>query len=141
MKKFFLMRFNKTVPLTEIASLIGAKIIGDANKVATGINEIHKVEEGDLVFVDHPKYYQKCINSAASFIIINQETDFPSHKALLLVDDPFEAYQKNHQLLSSLYSPLKKYKRYSQHRRGNYYYAWGHYWKWRGDRKGYYHLS
>ena len=94
MKKFFLMRFNKTVPLTEIASLIGAKIIGDANKEAAGINEIHKVEDGDLVFVDHPKYYQKCINSAASFIIINQETDFPSHKALLLVDDPFEAYQK-----------------------------------------------
>ena len=94
MKKFFLMRFNKPAPITEIASLIGAKIIGDANKVATGINEIHKVEEGDLVFVDHPKYYQKCINSAASFIIINQETEFPSHKALLLVEDPFEAYQK-----------------------------------------------
>ena len=93
-EKIILMRFNKTVPLTEIASLIGAKIIGEANKAATGINEIHKVEEGDLVFVDHPKYYQKCINSPASFIIINQEAAFPSHKALLLVDDPFEAYQK-----------------------------------------------
>jgi UDP-3-O-[3-hydroxymyristoyl] glucosamine N-acyltransferase len=52
------------------------------------------VEEGDLVFVDHPKYYQKCINSAATYIIINQETACPSHKSLLLVAEPFEAYQK-----------------------------------------------
>ncbi|RYZ29723.1 MAG: UDP-3-O-(3-hydroxymyristoyl)glucosamine N-acyltransferase [Chitinophagaceae bacterium] len=87
------MRFEKSVPLTEIASLINARIIGDSNREASGINEIHKVEEGDLVFVDHPKYYQKCINSAANYIIINQETDFPSNKSLLLVDEPFEAYQ------------------------------------------------
>ncbi len=88
------MRFDKAVPLTEIARLIGARIIGKEDGVATGINEIHKVEEGDLVFVDHPKYYQKCINSAATYIIINQETAFPSHKSLLLVEEPFEAYQK-----------------------------------------------
>ena len=88
------MRFEKGVPITQIAQLIGASIIGQQTGVATGINEIHKVEEGDLVFVDHPKYYQKCIQSAATFIIINQSTDFPPHKALLLVADPFEAYQK-----------------------------------------------
>jgi UDP-3-O-[3-hydroxymyristoyl] glucosamine N-acyltransferase len=74
--------------------MIGAEIIGEREGAATGINEIHKVEEGDLVFVDHPKYYQKCIQSAATFIIINQRTEFPPHKALLLVDDPFEAYLK-----------------------------------------------
>lgn len=88
------MRFDKKVPLTEIARLIDARIIGNSESFATGINEIHKVEKGDLVFVDHPKYYQKCISSAATFIIINQETDFPPHKSLLLVADPFEAYQK-----------------------------------------------
>jgi UDP-3-O-[3-hydroxymyristoyl] glucosamine N-acyltransferase len=88
------MRFEKAVPLADIANLIGARILGNKDGAATGINEIHKVEEGDLVFVDHPKYYQKCINSAATFIIINQETTFPPHKSLLLVDEPFEAYQK-----------------------------------------------
>lgn len=88
------MRFEKPAPITEIASLIGAEVIGNQIGVATGINEIHKVEEGDLVFVDHPKYYKKCIESAASFIIINQITEFPSHKALLVVDEPFEAYLK-----------------------------------------------
>ena len=92
--KIFYMRFEKAVPLTEIAGLIGARILGRSDGAATGINEIHKVEKGDLVFVDHPKYYQKCIHSAASYIIINQETNFPADKSLLLVDEPFEAYQK-----------------------------------------------
>ena len=59
---------------------------------ATGINEIHRVETGDLAFVDHPKYYRTCIESAASFIIIDRETDFPEGKVLLVVDQPFEAY-------------------------------------------------
>jgi UDP-3-O-[3-hydroxymyristoyl] glucosamine N-acyltransferase len=88
------MRFERSIPITEIATLIGATIIGNKDGVTTGINEIHKVEEGDLVFVDHPKYYKKCIDSAATFIIINKETDFPAHKALLIVEQPFEAYQK-----------------------------------------------
>jgi UDP-3-O-[3-hydroxymyristoyl] glucosamine N-acyltransferase len=60
----------------------------------SGINEIHKVEQGDVVFVDHPKYYDACIHSAATFIIINKETTYPPGKALLIADDPFEAYLK-----------------------------------------------
>ena len=88
------MRFERPVSLIEIAKIIDAKIIGNAEASATGINEIHKVEKGDLVFVDHPKYYKKCIDSAASYIIINEETTFPSEKALLMVDQPFEAYQE-----------------------------------------------
>lgn len=88
------MRFPSPVSITWIGELIGAKVIGDINGQATGINEIHKVEPGDLVFVDHPKYYNKCINSAASYIIINKQTEVPEGKALLVVDEPFEAYLK-----------------------------------------------
>ncbi len=101
------MRFDKPVPLVEIAALINAELIGNKSAFAAGINEIHKVEEGDLVFVDHPKYYDTCINSAASFIIINKQTEFPEGKALLLVTDPFEAYQTivNH---FRLFSPSMK---------------------------------
>ncbi|TWI81488.1 UDP-3-O-[3-hydroxymyristoyl] glucosamine N-acyltransferase [Lacibacter cauensis] len=88
------MKFPSPVPVQWIAELIGAVVTGNKNGLATGINEIHKVEEGDLVFVDHPKYYDKCINSAASFIIINKETTVPEGKALLVCDEPFEAYLK-----------------------------------------------
>lgn len=87
------MKFPSPVSLQWIADLIGARLVGNTTAQATGINEIHRVESGDLVFVDHPKYYDKCIQSAASFIIINKETSFPEEKALLITDNPFEAYQ------------------------------------------------
>jgi UDP-3-O-[3-hydroxymyristoyl] glucosamine N-acyltransferase len=88
------MKFPSPVSVQWIADLIGATVFGNKEGNATGINEIHKVEAGDLVFVDHPKYYDKCINSAATFIIINKETDVPAGKALLVVNEPFEAYLK-----------------------------------------------
>ena len=88
------MRFEKPVTIQWLAAFLGAKIIGDQDGSATGINEIHMVEKGDLVFVDHPKYYNTCIQSAATYIIINQEVDCPPGKALLVVEDPFQAYQK-----------------------------------------------
>ncbi|MBX9782323.1 MAG: UDP-3-O-(3-hydroxymyristoyl)glucosamine N-acyltransferase [Chitinophagaceae bacterium] len=88
------MKFPSPVSVQWIADLIGASVIGNKDASATGINEIHKVETGDLAFVDHPKYYDKCIHSAASFIIINKETEVPDGKALLVVQEPFEAYLK-----------------------------------------------
>jgi UDP-3-O-[3-hydroxymyristoyl] glucosamine N-acyltransferase len=92
LKKSRYMKFEQPISLTEIAEWIGARIVGEKSAAATGINEIHKVESGDLVFVDHPKYYDKCLQSAASFIIINQEVPVPQGKALLIVDQPFQAY-------------------------------------------------
>jgi UDP-3-O-[3-hydroxymyristoyl] glucosamine N-acyltransferase len=86
------MKFPSPVALSWMAELIGARIVGNKDAMATGINEIHKVEPGDLVFVDHPKYYDKCLQSPASYIIINKEVAFPEGKALLIVDQPFEAY-------------------------------------------------
>jgi UDP-3-O-[3-hydroxymyristoyl] glucosamine N-acyltransferase len=88
------MRFDKPVPVKWIAEFIGATIAGNDSAMATGINEIHKVETGDIVFVDHPKYYEKCIQSAATVIIINQETACPPGKTLLITGEPFEAYLK-----------------------------------------------
>jgi UDP-3-O-[3-hydroxymyristoyl] glucosamine N-acyltransferase len=88
------MKFPSPVAVQWIADFIGADLLGSKDSFATGINEIHKVEHGDLVFVDHPKYYDKCIQSAASFIIINKQTDCPDGKALLVVEQPFEAYLK-----------------------------------------------
>lgn len=88
------MKFENPVSLKWIAELVSAELIGNTEAFATGINEIHRVESGDLVFVDHPKYYEKCINSNASFIIINKQVEVPQGKALLITDNPFEAYCK-----------------------------------------------
>jgi UDP-3-O-[3-hydroxymyristoyl] glucosamine N-acyltransferase len=88
------MKFPAPVSLQWIATLIDARVYGNTNASASGINEIHKVETGDLVFVDHPKYYATCFESAADFIIIDQLTEFPEGKSLLVVEQPFEAYLK-----------------------------------------------
>src|SRR6188768_1974671 len=88
------MRLDKPVPVKWIADFIGAEIAGNMKASAKGINEIHKVENGDIVFVDHPKYYDTCINSAATIIIINKKTEYPEGKTLLIAGDPFEAYLK-----------------------------------------------
>ncbi len=88
------MRFPSPVSMKWLSGFLGAQLVGNANGQATGINELHRVEPGDLAFVDHPKYYDKCIQSAASFIIINKEVAVPEGKALLVVEQPFEAYLK-----------------------------------------------
>src|SRR5690606_2092091 len=88
------MQFPSPVSAQWIAEFISASIAGKKDAYAKGINEIHKVKEGDIVFVDHPKYYDACLNSAASFIIINAEKEVPEGKTLFIVEDPFEAYLK-----------------------------------------------
>ena len=86
------MKFPVPVLLEELAKITGSQVFSQTNVPVTGINEIHKVEKGDITFVDHPKYYEKALNSAATFIIINKKMDVPHGKALLLSDDPFTAY-------------------------------------------------
>jgi UDP-3-O-[3-hydroxymyristoyl] glucosamine N-acyltransferase len=80
--------------LKEIAEMIGCEAVGDPDHKVTGLNEIHVVEHGDLVFVDHPKYYTKALESAATTILINKVVDCPEGKALLISDDPFRDYNK-----------------------------------------------
>lgn len=86
------MDFFKKYKLSEIASMINAKVIGDENLMVSGINEIHKVKENELAFVDHPKYYDKVIESAASAIIINKEVE--SVKPLLVCNDPIAVFNQ-----------------------------------------------
>jgi len=86
------MKFSQPVPLIEIAGLINATFSGNPQFPAEGLNEIHMVGYGDITFVDHPKYYNKALTSAASIVIINQKVDCPEGKALIFSDDPFAAY-------------------------------------------------
>lgn len=86
------MKFPKPYTLIEIAQLLDVEFIGEENFEILGMNEIHVVEKGDIVFVDHPKYYQKALDSAATTILINKKVDCPDGKALLISDDPFKDF-------------------------------------------------
>jgi UDP-3-O-[3-hydroxymyristoyl] glucosamine N-acyltransferase len=97
------MKFPKTYQLHEIASIIGCEFVGDPNFPVTGMNEIHVVENGDIVFVDHPKYYDKALQSEATIVLINKNVDCPTGKALLISDDPFRDFNK----LTNYFKPFK----------------------------------
>lgn len=88
------MKFSKTYTLSEIAKILEAPFFGDAKLSVSGINEIHRVGEGDIVFVDHPKYYDKALYSAASVVLINKEVDVPKGKGIIVCDDPFSSFNK-----------------------------------------------
>lgn len=86
------MRLPKIHTLKEIAQIAGCSYRGADDHPVTGINEIHVVEPGDIVFVDHPKYYDKALQSAATTILINKEVEPPAGKALLFSDNPFSVF-------------------------------------------------
>lgn len=88
------MKFPRKYTLKEIADIIEATFVGPYDFPISGFNEIHVVEEGDIVFVDHPKYYDKALHSKATVILINKEVECPEGKALLISEDPFTDFNK-----------------------------------------------
>ena len=97
------MKFQKVYTLEEIASIINCEYVGDAHFPVSGMNEIHVVEAGDIVFVDHPKYYEKALNSAATIVLINKNVACPDGKALLISEDPFRDFNK----LTNYFKPFQ----------------------------------
>ncbi|MFY9307954.1 MAG: UDP-3-O-(3-hydroxymyristoyl)glucosamine N-acyltransferase [Bacteroidia bacterium] len=88
------MKLPSIQKLKDIAAIINCEFEGSPDHVVSGVNEIHMVEPGDVVFVDHPKYYDKALNSKATTILINKKVECPAGKALLISDDPFRDYNK-----------------------------------------------
>jgi len=88
------MKFPAGQTLKDIARILNCDYIGNAEFPVLGMNEIHVVENGDIVFVDHPKYYDKALESAATIVLINKKVDCPEGKALLISDDPFRDFNK-----------------------------------------------
>jgi len=88
------MKFPKPHTLKQIANLIDCEFIGNENFPVLGMNEIHVVSSGDIVFVDHPKYYDKALESKATIVLINKVVDCPEGKTLLISDDPFRDFNK-----------------------------------------------
>ncbi|WP_339873960.1 UDP-3-O-(3-hydroxymyristoyl)glucosamine N-acyltransferase [Olleya marilimosa] len=96
------MKFPNPYTLQDIAKIIDCTFVGDADFEVLGMNEIHVVTPGDIVFVDHPKYYDKALNSAATIVLINKNVDCPKGKVLLISDDPFRDFNK----LTTFFKPF-----------------------------------
>ena len=108
------MKFPKIQTLKQIAEIINSNYVGADDFPVHGMNEIHVVEPGDIVFVDHPKYYDKALQSAATIVLINKEVECPADKALLISDNPFRDFNtltkhfKPFQVSNSAISDLAK---------------------------------
>lgn len=98
------MRFHSPQKLKTIADLVGAKFIGPEDFEVLGTNEIHMVQPGDIVFVNHPKYYDKALNSAATIILIDKEVECPEGKALLVSEDPFRDFNRINTHFTRIYN-------------------------------------
>ncbi|PQJ23312.1 UDP-3-O-(3-hydroxymyristoyl)glucosamine N-acyltransferase [Tenacibaculum sp. SG-28] len=86
------MKFDKPHTLEEIATFLHVDYVGEPSFPILGMNEIHVVEKGDIVFVDHPKYYDKALQSNATTILINKRVACPEGKSLLISEDPFRDF-------------------------------------------------
>jgi UDP-3-O-[3-hydroxymyristoyl] glucosamine N-acyltransferase len=86
------MKFEESKTLKEIADFLGCEFEGSESHLIHGVNEIHRVSNGDIVFVDHPKYYDKALNSAATTILIDKRVACPDGKALLISKNPFNDF-------------------------------------------------
>ncbi|MFD2562489.1 UDP-3-O-(3-hydroxymyristoyl)glucosamine N-acyltransferase [Aquimarina rubra] len=98
------MKFPQAHTLKQIATIISSEFIGSPDFQVLGMNEIHVVTPGDIVFVDHPKYYDKALESPATVILINKKVDCPEGKALLISDDPFRDFN----MLTTYFKPFQK---------------------------------
>ncbi|QLE02769.1 UDP-3-O-(3-hydroxymyristoyl)glucosamine N-acyltransferase [Galbibacter sp. BG1] len=98
------MKFPQEYTLKQIATILNCEYVGNDDFPISGMNEIHVVNPGDIVFVDHPKYYDKALNSLATVVLINKEVECPEGKALLISDDPFRDFNK----LTHFFKPFEK---------------------------------
>ncbi|MDV7188346.1 UDP-3-O-(3-hydroxymyristoyl)glucosamine N-acyltransferase [Lutibacter sp. TH_r2] len=98
------MKLPRIYSLEEISKIVNADFIGPASFPVEGFNEIHVVEKGDIVFVDHPKYYTKALESKATIVLINKKVKCPQGKALLISKDPFTAFN----VLTRYFKPFQE---------------------------------
>lgn len=89
------MKFDQPLSIDEIVRIIAQPVTvkGSVSVSVTGINELHSVAEGDITFVDCDKYYNRVLESKATFVIINNdELPCPDGKVLIISQDPLRDY-------------------------------------------------
>lgn len=88
------MKFDSSQSLSRLAEILDCDFVGDPDFLVEGLNEIHRAQKGDLIFVDHPKYYDTALDSVASAVLINKKVDDNKGKALLISDNVFHDFNR-----------------------------------------------
>lgn len=88
------MKFQSAITSKDLAKNVDGKCLGNPEILISGINEIHRVESGDVTFCDNPKYFKSALGSSASVILVNETIEVPEGKSLILVEDPFAVFSE-----------------------------------------------
>lgn len=87
--------------LGQIADIIDAEIVGDADTTVTGIATIQSAGPGDITFLDNPSYRRYLPKTKASAVILSKQMADKSPVDVLIVKNPYYAYAK----ISELFKP------------------------------------
>lgn len=85
--------------LAEIASKVGAELIGDADKVITGVGTLQNATTDDISFLANSKYRHYLKDTAAGCVIVSPADVAEVNTNALVVADTYVAYAKTASLL------------------------------------------
>ncbi len=90
----------------QIADLLDAQLVGDPAVEIKAIASIEAAKQGDICFVNSPKYIQQLKETSASAVILKHDLVEISPVASIIVDNPRASYAK----LLSVFYPACKYQ-------------------------------
>ncbi|MBF0594922.1 MAG: UDP-3-O-(3-hydroxymyristoyl)glucosamine N-acyltransferase [Candidatus Omnitrophica bacterium] len=79
--------------LSEVAQLVGGRLVGKGDQVITGISGIKEAVEGDLTFLANPKYLPLASTTKASAIIVGRDVLIEG-KFVIQTDNPSMAFAR-----------------------------------------------
>jgi UDP-3-O-[3-hydroxymyristoyl] glucosamine N-acyltransferase len=92
--------------LGEIAEVLGARLVGDAQRTIMGIQTLNRSAEHQISFLSNPRYRSDLARTRAGAVLLTEAmlTDCPTDA--LVVIDPYLAYARLSQLFADC-SPIK----------------------------------
>lgn len=85
--------------LEKIASEIDAKLVGEAEKVITGVGTLQNATDTDISFLANPKYRQYLKSTSAGCVIVSPADLAEVNTNALVIEDTYVAYAKVASLL------------------------------------------
>lgn len=85
--------------LEKLASEIGAQLVGNADKVITGVGTLQNAKDTDISFLANTKYRQYLKSTSAGCVIVTSADLAEVKTNALVIDDTYVAYAKAASLL------------------------------------------
>lgn len=82
---------NRTV--AELAALVEGQVVGDGALIVTGVANLDNAGEGDIIFVDNAKYFERALASPAIAIVAPKSLS-TDQKTLIQVRNPKLAFAR-----------------------------------------------